>query len=98
MKVFYSLGLSLALLLTGCASQSGGISANSYGDVRVDNSTVAREVSVTDINSRPAGDLLKATALLTNLSAKDLNVQYKFTWYDADDMTIEDESTSWKVL
>ena len=93
----YSL-LIMCLFLSACANHTAGVSVNSQGEVRVDNNSFAREVAVSNVISKPAGDLIQASAQLTSLVATDLRIQYKFTWFDASGFTLEDEATSWKAV
>ncbi|UJF23337.1 YcfL family protein [Shewanella sp. OMA3-2] len=90
--------LFTSLLLSACANHTAGISVNSQGEVRVDNNSFSRQVSVTNVNERQTADLIQAVAQINSLVATDLRLQYKFTWFDASGFTIEDESTSWKSL
>ncbi|AZG73716.1 YcfL family protein [Shewanella livingstonensis] len=87
-----------ALLLTACAHNTAGIAVDSSGQVRVDNSSFASDVNVTDISSLMVADLIKASALIQSQSRTDLRIQYKFTWFDASGFTLEDEASSWKSV
>lgn len=87
-----------ALMLSGCAPHTAGISVNSAGETRVDNGTFGREVGVEQINARLADDLLQGSAVIVSKVATDLRLQYKFTWFDAAGFTIEDEGSSWKSV
>lgn len=90
--------IASALLLSACAHNTAGISANSSGQLRVDNTSFARDVNVTDVSSLMVADLIKASALIQSQSSTDLRIQYKFTWFDASGFTVEDEASSWKSL
>ncbi|MCL1144298.1 YcfL family protein [Shewanella gaetbuli] len=98
MKQLACIMFTAAMLLGGCANHTAGIAVNSQGEVRVDNNTFAREVSVSNVNARQSADLLQGAAQINSLVATDLRLQYKFTWYDAAGFTIEDEASSWKAL
>ncbi|MFK3976059.1 YcfL family protein [Shewanella vesiculosa] len=90
--------IASALLLSACAHNTAGISANSSGQLRVDNTSFARDVNVTDVSSLMVADLIKASALIQSQSSTDLRIQYKFTWFDASGFTVEDEASSWKSV
>tara|TARA_R110002126_G_scaffold263016_4_gene406029 strand:- start:5745 stop:6137 length:393 start_codon:yes stop_codon:yes gene_type:complete len=90
--------IASALLLSACAHNTAGISANSSGQLRVDNTSFARDVNVTDVSSLMVADLIKASALIQSQSSTDLRIQYKFTWFDASRFTVEDEASSWKSV
>ncbi|ARD22022.1 hypothetical protein A9267_03915 [Shewanella sp. UCD-FRSSP16_17] len=90
--------VTLFLLMTGCANHTAGLSAGSNGVVRVDNNSFSREVGIEQVRVRTQADLLQGSALILSKVSTDLRLQYKFTWYDANDFTIEDEGVSWKSL
>lgn len=93
--------LLLAVLMLGvsaCASHTAGMMASSTGEQRIDNSAFNRDVSVERVSTRTNGDLLTAASTISSKVATDLRLQYKFTWYDINGLTIEDEGVSWKSL
>ena len=98
MKIASILVFSVVILVSACANHTAGISVDSAGQVRVDNSSFARNVSVTDISSRLIADVLQGSALISSKVSSDLRLQYKFTWYDASGFTVEDEASSWKSI
>jgi uncharacterized protein YcfL len=98
MKLASIIVFTSTLLLGACAHNTAGIAVDSNGQVRVDSSSFASDINVTDISSMMVADLVKASALIQSKSSSDLRVQYKFTWFDANGDTIEDESTSWKSV
>lgn len=98
MKLASLFVLASALLLGACAHNTAGIAVDSNGQVRIDSSSFASDINVTDISSMMVADLVKASVLIQSKSSSDLRVQYKFTWFDANGDTIEDEATSWKSV
>ncbi|QYJ87629.1 YcfL family protein [Shewanella mesophila] len=84
--------------VAGCAPHTAGLMASSTGEQRVDNSAFNSEVSVQQVMTRLNGDLLTAAGTISSKVATDLRLQYKFTWYDLNGLTIEDEGVSWKSL
>ncbi len=51
---------------------------------------------VSDIKNIMVGDLMQGEVVLTSLSENSLYLQYKFHWYDKDDVEIDAHSQSWK--
>ncbi|WP_350431143.1 YcfL family protein [Shewanella sp. H8] len=98
MKITSLCFIASALLLSACAHNTAGISVDSSGLVRVDSTSFASDINVTNISSHRVADLLKASALIQSKSSTDLRVQYKFTWFDANGLTVEDEASSWKSV
>jgi uncharacterized protein YcfL len=90
--------IATALLLSACAHNTAGIAVGSAGQVRVDNASFANEVTVADITVIMVADLIKASALIQSQSSTDLRLQYKFTWFDASGLTVEDEASSWTSI
>ncbi|MCZ4337026.1 YcfL family protein [Shewanella colwelliana] len=88
----------LAFALNACAPHTAGIMASSTGEQRIDNTRFNSEVSVERVMVVGQGDPLKAAGTISSKVATDLRLQYKFTWYDINGLTIEDEGVSWKSL
>lgn len=84
--------------MVGCAPHTAGIMVSSTGEQRIDNSAFNSEVSVQRVMTRLNGELLTAAGTISSKIATDLRLQYKFTWYDINGLTIEDEGVSWKSL
>lgn len=90
--------LVLGAWVTGCANNTAGISAASSGDSRVDSSAVSRQVKIDQLMSRRQGDLLQGSAVLVSQKSTDIRLQYKFTWFDIDGISLDDEANSWQAL
>ncbi len=90
--------LMSSLLFIGCAQHTSGMMASSSGEVRVDNSSFAREVGVEQLKARQQGDFLQGSGVVMSKVSTDLRLQYKFTWFDINGYTIEDEASAWKSL
>ncbi|MGL4834479.1 MAG: YcfL family protein [Shewanella sp.] len=93
-----SLLLVAALMLGACASNTAGIAVSSQGEMRVDNRSLARHLALQNVDARRVADMIQGSALLVSQSSGDLHLQYKFTWYDANGFTLEDEASSWKAV
>ncbi|MBB1269428.1 YcfL family protein [Shewanella sp. SR44-3] len=93
-----SLMFTAALTLSGCANTTAGVGASSSGQTRIDSNSLSRDVKIEQIISRRLGDLLQGTAVLVSQGAYDVQLQYKFTWFDLDGISVDDEGNSWKSL
>ncbi|WP_025819707.1 YcfL family protein [Shewanella marina] len=89
------LAMLAVVALSACAPHSGGISVTSAGDVRVDNKSLARDVAVEQVQTRSVGGFLQGSALLINKDSTQINLQYKFTWYDVNGYVIDEDSSPW---
>ncbi|GAA4878907.1 YcfL family protein [Ferrimonas pelagia] len=96
MRIFVLVSL---LLLSGCSSITAGVAARSdQPNLRIDSSSVAREVSIEQVQKRRVGDFLQGSAVLISRVSTDRYLQYKFTFFDSDGMVVEADSTSWRPL
>ncbi|SHI19154.1 YcfL family protein [Ferrimonas marina] len=88
-----------ALFLTGCSSITAGVAARSdQPQLRIDSSTVAREVSIEKVQKRRVGDLLQASATLISRVSTDRYLQYKITFFDIDGVVVEPGTSSWRPV
>lgn len=99
-----SVVMGLILLLGGCATS--GLEATGKPDANpefakhlvIHNESLANAVMITDMLSRRSGDLLEVSVVLTNLTSTDKNIQYRFSWFDADNFEVEQGSRSWNPV
>lgn len=99
-----SVVMGLILLLGGCATS--GLDATGKPDANpefakhlvIHNESLANAVMITDMLSRRSGDLLEVNVVLTNLTSTDKNIQYRFSWFDADNFEVEQGSRSWNPV
>ena len=94
-------GLAIVAILLGlcaCAPHTGGIMVSSTGESRVDNRAFHTDVDVTGVITVAEAGFLRARGTIISKVKTDLQLQYKFTWYDINGATIEDEGVSWKSL
>ena len=61
----------------------------------IHNESLAGDVMITDMLTRMRGDLLQVNVVLTNLTSTDKEIQYQFSWYDADNFEVEQGSRGW---
>ncbi len=61
----------------------------------IHNEPLAEKITVSSMRTRTAGDLLAVEATLTNLSSRDIRIQYRFSWYDAADFEVEPGKHGW---
>lgn len=92
------LGIFTALMVVACAPHTAGLMVGSKGEVRIDNNSFGKEVSVKSVMARSEGGFLQGTGTIISRVSTDLRLQYKFTWFDTSGMTIDDEGVSWKSV
>ncbi|MDF0534328.1 YcfL family protein [Shewanella yunxiaonensis] len=89
------LAIMALFTLGACVTNTAGIYANSQGVNRVDNGSMGRKLSVEGIQAYPGGGQLNGYATLQSHTSYDQNLQYRFTWYDANNIAIDAENKSW---
>ena len=96
--------VGLMLLFAGCATSGLEATGKPGADPEfakhlvIHNESLANAVMITDMLSRRSGDLLEVNVVLTNLTSSDKNIQYRFSWFDADNFEVEQGSRSWNPV
>lgn len=91
----------VVLLLTGCATSGleatgkPGAEKEFAKHLVIHNESLAGAVMISDMLSRKSGDLLEVNVVLTNLTSTDKSMQYRFSWFDADNFEVEQDSRAW---
>lgn len=92
----YVMALLLALMITGCSSVHTGISIeNSNQNVVIGNAVLARSLVFKEANITKVNGLMKASVEAVNKVNTDLNLQYRFYWYDEQGLEISGSDAPW---
>lgn len=92
----YVMALFLALIITGCSSDNAGISIeNSNQNVVIGNSVLARSLVFKDAHITKVNGLMQASVEAINKVNTDLNLQYRFYWYDGQGLEISGSAAPW---
>ncbi len=97
--------LVLLLALSGCKSVDTVERINPeaipdpVADERiVTDPTLRRHITVVEVNrATVSGDLTRVQVRLQNNLRRDRTVQYRFEWYDAEDMFVDSPTSVWRV-
>ena len=105
------LGLLLgALLVAGCATSGIEATVSSTAEPEYDkhlvlhNGSLANKVIIQELNTRKTACVvvegrsicvLEVSAVLANRTGTNKSIQYRFSWYDADNFEVEKGSRSW---
>jgi len=95
--------------VSGCSTTSGAeaVGKTVWNDegarelskkVVFNNSSLAGDIQIVDLQSVLAGNIMKAQAVLKSKDRETLSLQYRFDWYDANGMEINSGAGSWKPL
>ncbi|MCF1456465.1 MAG: YcfL family protein [Shewanella sp.] len=90
--------LAMVLWLGACAHNTAGVTINAQGQVSTEGSALTKEIILSDARGMQTDGFLRASALVTNQTTSDLDVQYKFTWYDVQGFVVEDSASPWIPL
>jgi len=95
--------LLLSLLLVACTTNTSGISADSDKPdgkqwLIVDNISLGRKLTVLDATTQQNNDRLQGVATIQSLHKGDLNLQYRFYWYDSNNIQINQATSAWTPL
>lgn len=96
-------------VMSGCSGTSGAESRGKTGwneegapilktNVIFNNRSLAGDVTIIDMTSSRAGDMMMAQVTLKSKEKDTLNLQYKFEWYDLNGIALNTASASWKPL
>ncbi|MBR9729024.1 YcfL family protein [Shewanella intestini] len=96
MKLIKWVMLVVTFTLVGCANHTSGLAISSDGNVRADNSSLAREVATSDARARMVGDIMQGSVVISSKVSTDMRLQYKFTWYDISGFVIDEQANSWQ--
>ena len=69
-----------------------------YKRVVVNNTSLGRDIAVTDTRVAQGGDILQAGVTIESKTGSTLALQYKFVWIDAKGFETNPESGTWKPL
>lgn len=105
-KILTVLAGAFCVALTGCQTiQTGGVevTVEEYGPMklRVDDRHFAGQISVENAKLRRTDDgFIIADVLIRNCQAVDVCLEYKFSFYDSDGMSVQSGGRAWeqKVL
>ena len=93
-----------ALLIQGCATSGieGTGNPNAAPEhakhLVLHNETLANKIIIQQMNVRKKAGLLQVSAVLANLTSRDKKIQYRFSWYDADNFEVEKDIRSWNPV
>jgi len=111
MKIALQVVLLILLIagLAGCSSTAGiegsttavrDESGNTaYSNLMVvNNPKLAGKIQIADIQTEMVGGLMKTQVNLISKYSKNVNIKYKFSWFDADGMEIDANADAWTPL
>ena len=111
MKIVLQWIMAIGLIagLAGCSSTAGiegsttavqDESGNTaYSNLMVvNNPKLAGKIQIADIQTEMIGGLMKTQVNLISKHSKNVNIKYKFSWFDDDGMEIDSNADAWTPL
>lgn len=94
-----TLALGLALLLTGCATNTSGIALyGAAGAAAVAEQHQNVNVTLTELSRREQNGLLQVNVAATSTQRSDNRLQYLFYWYDEAGQEMASDGRGWTPL
>ncbi|MFQ2366688.1 YcfL family protein [Aeromonas enteropelogenes] len=94
-----TLALGLALLLTGCATNTSGIALyGAAGAAAVAEQHQNVNVTLTELSRREQNGLLQVNVAATSTQRSDNKLQYLFYWYDEAGQEVASDGRGWTPL
>lgn len=95
--------------ISGCLATSGAEGRAKVGwtddgapllnsKVVYNSSSLSRKVTIEEMTSSKAGDMLLAQVTMRSKAGETLNFQYKFEWFDLNGLALNAASATWKPL
>jgi len=103
MKTYLLIGLLISATgLSGCATSGMEAEGKPTDDPKyakhlvIHNEALAAKIIIQEMHTRTArSGVLEVSVVLANLTSTDKNIQYRFSWYDADNFEVEQGSRAW---
>ena len=100
-KILIGAGILTGLLVaTGCTTSGLEAIGKPEADhdkkhLVIHNESLANAVTIKSMRTRQVGNHLEVNVTLANLTSRDKNVKYRFSWFDADEFQVEPDSNAW---
>lgn len=100
MKAFGMVGLLFALLVAGCMSSAPTIIEKQGAEYKVTANSLLlnNHIRVVERSTRLSNSLLEVQVRGQNITAKDVQFEYRFIWLDKDGVRLDTEMSVWKPL
>ncbi|MGL4830068.1 MAG: YcfL family protein [Vibrio sp.] len=87
------------LLLMGCSTNTAGLRVDGASQqVLFNDSALSKSLSIEDIATTTVDGHTRGVVRLQSNQKSDLNVQYRFYWYDNDGLEVNTKLSPWKTI
>ncbi|MCC4798875.1 hypothetical protein BCT30_16480 [Enterovibrio norvegicus] len=88
---------SAAMVLSGCAQNTSGISIDSSNqNVVLGNEVLGKFLEFGNAKTSEVNERLLAQVMVTNKSSESQNLQYRFNWYDEQGLEVDSGKSPWR--
>ncbi|WP_283130585.1 YcfL family protein [Enterovibrio norvegicus] len=88
---------SAAMVLSGCAQNTSGISIDSSNqNVVLGNEVLGKSLEFGNAKTSEVNERLFAQVMVTNKSSESQNLQYRFNWYDEQGLEVDSGKSPWR--
>ncbi len=88
---------SAAIVLSGCAQNTSGISIDSSNqNVVLGNEVLGKSLEFGNAKTSEVNERLLAQVMVTNKSSESQNLQYRFNWYDEQGLEVDSGKSPWR--
>lgn len=103
LQVWFTAGMITASVLFSAGCSTSGMQAgdSTYTDspyLVVDDPVLADQVSIVKVGHDMVGDMMRAQASLKSNRDRSLQLQYRFSWYDANGMEIDTQGKAYRDI
>ncbi len=87
----------MALALAGCAKNTAGLRVDGQSqNVMFGDNVLGGRLQVENIATAELNEHARGIVQLTSLYKADLNIQYRFYWYDNEGLEVNSKQSAWK--
>lgn len=87
------------LLLVGCSANTAGLRVDGASrQVLFNDSSLSNHLKIEGITTTLVDGHTRGVVQLLNQKKSDLNIQYRFYWYDNDGLEVNTKLSPWKIV
>ncbi len=97
-KLALLISLLAIIVVTGCSRSVMDIDGSAMGSSTVNPKNSPVDIKVLDTRSKFINGLLMVNADIENGTSNQYTIEYKFSWFDSNGMTVDDGGNAWNPI
>lgn len=101
-NVFHAMfALTIMLIVAGCSTaglRAGDSSLTNEPYLIVDDPSIGDQISIVKVAHDHVGEIMRANITLQNNRSRSLQVQYRFSWFDANGMELDGQGKPYRDM